>query len=328
LLCGATGAGKTSLLRAIFGKELVGDDLIGHGRPRTQGFERFENEMLVAYDSKGFEPGQSEDAFSKDVETFLGSFRAEGGDASRTLWYTIQGPCARVSQVDLNLLKRTLPGQTIAVITKKDISKPEQLSSIRKALLESAAIEERRIVEVSESDPASLKTLVALTRELLPENEREVFLAAQIVDLDTKRARARKIIHSAAAAAAAVGGANPFPLTDAAILTPLQGALIGSLAYSYGMSKAAAIHAFSPLLAELAGVSLATTLTKIIPGLGGLINAAVAGALTEAIGWIALSHFEACAKARLEKRPEPIFEMPAIPVLKKLLEEALKRRRK
>lgn len=321
LICGYTGTGKTSLIRAIFGRELVADSLIGHGSPCTKSFDKYENDLLAVYDSKGFEPGRSEEDFAAGVKDFL-----ERSDGVQTLWYTIQGPGARVTAMDLKLLRELLPSGAIAVITKRDISKDSQVSAIRAALTD-GGIPDRRIVEVSEVDLESLKRLSQLTRELLPENLKDGFLSAQIVDLDAKRAKARRIIHSAAAAAAAVGGANPFPLTDSAILTPLQGALIGSLAYCYGMSKAAAIHVFTPLLAELAGVSLATTLTKIVPGLGGLINAAVAGALTEAIGWIAQRHFESCAKARLAGRPEPLFEMPGVPVFKQLLEEALKRRR-
>lgn len=326
LICGYTGTGKTSLIRAIFGKDIVSDALIGHGKPCTKAFDKYENDLLVIYDSKGFEPRQSEDEFASGVKDFIAERQAGSAAGLQTLWYTIQGPGARVTSTDLKLLKELLPAGAIAVITKRDISKDEQVAAIRDALT-NGGVPARRIIEVSEYDLESLKRLSQLTRELLPENLKDSFLSAQIVDLDAKRARARKIIHSAAAAAAAVGGANPFPLTDSAILTPLQGALIGSLAYFYGMSKAAAIHVFSPLLAELAGVSLATTLTKIVPGLGGLVNAAVAGALTEAVGWIAQRHFEACAKARLAGRPEPVFEMPGIPVFRSLLEEALKRKR-
>jgi len=326
LICGYTGAGKTSLLRAIFGKELVGDGLIGHGSPCTKSFERFENERLIVYDSKGLEPGISDTAFLDSLKAFIKSREKDSDGGVSMLWYAIQGPGARVTSCDLALMNGVIPEATIAVITKKDISKPEQLQAIKSSLLSNGA-KESRIIEVSESDQESLKALCEASEELLPEKEKEAFISAQLVDLSAKRAKAKKIIHTAAAAAAAVGGANPFPLTDSAILTPLQGALIGSLAYLYGMDKAAAIHVFTPMLAEIAGVSLASSLAKIVPGLGELVNAAVAGALTEAIGWLAQRHFETCAKARIEGKSEPCFEMPGVPVLKELLEQAMKKRR-
>ena len=60
-----------------------------------------------------------------------------------------------------------------------------------------------------------------------------------------------------------------------------------------------------PFVARLAGVFLATSLLKLIPGLGSAINATVAGTLTGAMGLYVKSNFEESAIAKIEGRPAP-----------------------
>jgi len=57
LVCGYTGAGKTSLIQAICGKDTVPDDRIGHGKPMTQEFVQYRNSFINLWDSKGLEAG-------------------------------------------------------------------------------------------------------------------------------------------------------------------------------------------------------------------------------------------------------------------------------
>ena len=44
LICGYTGSGKSSLTKAILG-DIVPDNAIGHGAPKTMGFDCFENDL-------------------------------------------------------------------------------------------------------------------------------------------------------------------------------------------------------------------------------------------------------------------------------------------
>ena len=84
---------------------------------------------------------------------------------------------------------------------------------------------------------------------------------------------------------------NPIPLSDALILVPLQFAMLRSLS-AFGsrgtMSPEALIEAAG--VAAFIGKNLAKTMIKVLPG-GQLLNAAVAGALTFALGHIAIRHF-------------------------------------
>ena len=60
LICGKTGVGKSTLINAIFGKEVAAT---GNGVPVTLATEYFTHERLPlgVFDSQGFETGQSGD---------------------------------------------------------------------------------------------------------------------------------------------------------------------------------------------------------------------------------------------------------------------------
>ena len=62
LVCGYTGSGKSSLIRAILG-DIVPQDAIGVGKPRTTGYDHYQNDLISIYDSKGLELGETEEAF-------------------------------------------------------------------------------------------------------------------------------------------------------------------------------------------------------------------------------------------------------------------------
>ena len=102
------------------------------------------------WDSKGLEPGAREATFLQSVKalvgleagageaTFLQSMKAlvsrlQGDPDPRNhihlVWYTIQGPGARVTATDHELIEKVFPN-VIVVITKNDITKPIQRESI------------------------------------------------------------------------------------------------------------------------------------------------------------------------------------------------------
>jgi uncharacterized protein (DUF697 family) len=104
------------------------------------------------------------------------------------------------------------------------------------------------------------------------------------------------LIHGAALAAAAVGGGlAQAPGSDAAVITPLQAAMIAALGSEHGVevSKAAAAELVLPFSAAALGRGASQFLLGWLPGLGNVLNAATAVALTEAIGWAANAYFGA-----------------------------------
>ena len=97
-------------------------------------------------------------------------------------------------------------------------------------------------------------------------------------------------IHIATVAAAGVA-ISPIPFSDAALLVPIQMTMIGEIYDNFGYKRRDSIS--KSLIIELTTVAFARALPgnllKFIPGLGTVpgvvINASVAVAITEAIGW-------------------------------------------
>src|SRR5262249_28115678 len=154
------------------------------------------------WDSKGLEPGDREAAFLANTRDLIARLRTDTDPRNHVhlVWYTIQGPGARVTTTDAELI-RTVFSNVIVVLTKNDITKPAQLEAITTELVR-CGVSRSDIVAVAEDDPASLRALVALSLERLPDAYRDAFLSAQLIDLDRKKARAQYVIHGAAASAA------------------------------------------------------------------------------------------------------------------------------
>jgi uncharacterized protein (DUF697 family) len=111
----------------------------------------------------------------------------------------------------------------------------------------------------------------------------------------TKRQKVKGIIHISAAAAAGVGGGfAQAPGSDWPLLTSIQAGMIVMIASEHGveLTKAAAADLLLTFTATMAGRGLSQLLVGWIPGLGNVINAATAAALTEAVGWAAHAYFE------------------------------------
>jgi uncharacterized protein (DUF697 family) len=124
-------------------------------------------------------------------------------------------------------------------------------------------------------------------KQILPsENETDM-------PLDKKK-KCHAIIHSAASGAAAAGaGLAQIPLSDSAIIIPIQVTMIISLGYVFDIHISKGI-AYSMVAAELAwigGRSISQILLGWIPGLGNILNASTAFAITEGIGWYAANDF-------------------------------------
>jgi uncharacterized protein (DUF697 family) len=105
------------------------------------------------------------------------------------------------------------------------------------------------------------------------------------------------IIHSAAVASAAIGGL-PVPGSDAVGLVGIQTGMVLALAnvFGYPMTKAAAEHVAKQAVVSSTGKLIATSLVKVIPGVGSVVCASVAAGLTEVFGWDQAREFAAAAK--------------------------------
>ncbi|MBR4631679.1 MAG: hypothetical protein IKO57_14765 [Treponema sp.] len=102
------------------------------------------------------------------------------------------------------------------------------------------------------------------------------------------------IIHSASAACGGVGtGLAQIPLSDTAVITPIQIGMIISLAAVFGLkiTKEFATSLLAGFTASFVGRGVSQVLVGWIPGLGNVINTATAAVITEAIGWSVVNGF-------------------------------------
>ena len=314
LVCGYTGSGKTSLTKTILG-DVVPAEAVGEGRPKTMDYCHYENDVVSIWDSQGLELGETEVAFMEKTREFIKS-RVTDMDVDKHIhlvWYTIQGPGARVTDCDLALIKEIFPTKDlIVVITKSDITRPSQKEALKRVLMENG-VSEDRIVFTSDEEGESIgcKELVDLSLEMLPEAYRDAFAFAQNINRERKKqavlekAGKAKAIIVAATTAAGAAGAVPIPLSDAAVITPIQVTMIASLAALYGLNGKEITVAAMPFIARAVGTMTASSLLKLIPGLGSVVNASVAILLTGAMGWFVQTQFEKLAIAKALGEPPP-----------------------
>jgi uncharacterized protein (DUF697 family)/predicted GTPase len=316
LVCGYTGTGKTALIQAICG-DLVPDGAIGDGSPATMGFDEYANEHIRVWDSKGMELGDGEQEFTSAMRRFVRERQSDScvDNHVHIVWYTIQAPGARITACDLDLVRDVFhSGNVIVVLTKADIARPEQIEAMIKRLAE-AGVDPHRVVATSDrrGGAQGCRELMTLTHSMLPTAYRDSFMEAQRVDrhaciqvVGERKRKATAIIGASVALATGVG-ATPIPVADAALLIPIQTAMIASLAALYGVGKGAIRHAVLPFLARIVGVYTSSSLLKLLPGLGSVVNAAVAGTITGALGRYTQMQFEAMAIARINGTPIPVL---------------------
>jgi uncharacterized protein (DUF697 family)/GTP-binding protein EngB required for normal cell division len=324
VVAGRSGAGKSTLLNAVFGRDLAAT---GIGRPVTPAASLYEQPgfALRVLDTRGLERGGFAQAIA-ELEQALRTARGAGTPEGQLhlMWLCIDGAGSRIEESDRALadLAARLEIPVIAVITKAWFD--SQLAERARGLLPDPPV--RAVVPViaaprlfaggAQVGPEGLDLLVEHSLRLLPEAERAAMAAVQRVLLEPRRESARAAIASACRAAALVA-ANPVPFADAALLAPIQVAMIVAIARRMGVElgedgwKALAAGIAGPLLASLAGRGAATAignLLKAAPGVGslagGALNVAVAAALTRFLG----EGFLAWLSGRLEAGAMPSVE--------------------
>ena len=328
LVAGYTGCGKTSLIRTVLGDELVPKSGISNGKPCRIDFDSYENESIRLWDSRGLELGEKEDEFRDMMREFVSACQDDPDvdEHIHLVWYLIQGNGARVTDCDVSLMKEIFTfDDVIAVISKKDITKPAQTRAIREELMK-AGVSEEHIIEVSDSESGAIgcRELVELSHAMLPAAYRDAFMAAQDIDREAKAAkvadkkdRAVEIISEAIAKAGAVKG--DAKLTDPeggtqwndvkAQLTAVLVELLARLSGLYGLHSREIRESAVGFVEDV--LSDAEVLDMIRDDDGDLGKDGYA-LLAGAVGHFFRNNFEAYAVARIKRAPLPAlgFELP------------------
>ena len=324
VLFGATGVGKSSLVNAVFGNDVV---KAGVGEPITQYLEKIEikSKGLTLWDTKGIEAKDYEttkDMLIQDIEEgFRNALESNNDDeAPHVVWLCIKESSSRVEEREHDLIniakKFGIP--TVVVFTDTQDENGEEFFEKAKENIDSRheGFIKNRYVRVNSvsfkfrgmSVPVSgLEKLLELTESCLDDAKKntaeqrqsriEALRKAQEVDMQKKLnamiAGAKKKVHIASAAAATVG-ASPIPGSDAPLIAAVQSRLIYTLNSEFEVDEDnnKAVAMITGVLGATAiaqvGKAIVSNALKFIPGVGtivgGAISASTAALLTQVVG--------------------------------------------
>lgn len=323
VVIGKTGAGKSSLINAVFGKELA---KTGTGLAVSDAFIRYpkSNESdtcVVVYDSAGYEMGK-DDKFKLDVfEFFEEKKKGDIRNQIHLVWYVILAPGKRIESFDLQILKRLREDciPVLVVLSQCDggvrDSDIYQLKETIKAFATNENITPFEILTCAafpiKQEPYGISDVVDKSVSLLPELYTTAFVTRQIENLPIKRKYCIEHIKRAAIRCFA-SGFIPVPLSTTAALVDSQSRLLKNIAAIYGYSewaddfKKESLFSFSAIT-SLVVISLGdlgvtgSMWSGFLPGIvfGGATGA-VAATYSTVIGATLISVFEILSKRGLE----------------------------
>ena len=312
---GKTGVGKSTLVNAIFGRDVA---QTGMGRSVTRGlvYYRHDDEFLGLYDSEGFETGTAGDAIVAGLRAVVGENRGRVSDQQiHAAWYLVRWADRRFERAQGQFVRElSALGLPVILVMTQVPSRdgrphPEAVEFAR--YIESLDLPLRphgRVVltnaladSFTGSPAFGLQELLDDTYLVVPEAAEAALTAAQVLDVGRKKKAVAAIINQAVVVAAGVG-ATPIPFADAALLVPNQVTMIARITAAYGLppSRSRTLATTGSLLltggATMAGRYAVTSLLKLVPGgavAGSAISATVAGTLTKAVGqaWARVCEF-------------------------------------
>ncbi|HUY33683.1 MAG TPA: GTPase [Pirellulales bacterium] len=296
LIAGRTGAGKSTLINAVFQGNMAET---GQGRPVTKTTREITKGdiPLSIFDTRGLELADF-DVTLQELRGFVVK-RAKETDARKRIhvgWVCILEDLRRVEPAEENLTKMLAEHMPVVVVITQVRSdkgfraEVQSLLPIARNVMRVRAFPEE--LDGGHVIPQTgLRELIDLTNELVPEGQRRAFAAAQKVDIGLKKKQAHIIVAAAATAAAAIG-ATPIPFADAGLIVPIQVAMLAGITATFGLSfdKGLLTKVVASMVggATVAGRAIVGALLKLIPGFGtvagGVISGGTAAALTTALG--------------------------------------------
>ncbi len=323
IICGASGVGKSTLINAIFGGDVV---KAGTGKPVTQHLEKVDipEKGLCLWDTKGIE--------AKDYKDTMGALRGEfkkaidnaknENDIPHVGWVCIKATSGRVEDRDVELINilhdNGIP--VIVVFTKVTGKSERDFAEDAKSIIDkdcagivnggyvSVNSEEYEVDEGITVAVKGLDELYEVTVARFPDgakSAKNAFIKAQRVKskdrVNAMKSGAKKVVHLASAAAGTVG-ASPIPGSDAPLIAAVQSAMIYkiNLEFDVDSDNAQMTSVLTGVMGVTAlaqvGKAVVANALKFVPGLGtlagGAISSATAIAITEAVGHAYISVME------------------------------------
>lgn len=312
---GGTGVGKSSLVNRFFGENFAE---IGSGKPITKGMIRYEKENVpvVIYDTEGYEISSASGGkvnFDEKIKPEIERMNSgELKEQIHLVWYCISISGHRITNYDLDNIEYFSKNRMkIAVVLTQCDNDEEESDGSGKTANEFKKIIKERFsnIEIFETSAENIDleldldklqewSYEALDNDLLKQS----FISAQKVSLEAKKKEAYKVVKIYTGTTATSAGLNPIPLSDALLIAPQQIAMCMQIAkiFNFDVMGESVQALLKQQVMSLVGKQLATSLLKLIPGFGQIINAAVAGALTFALGSTMIELYSKAYKEYLE----------------------------
>lgn len=315
IICGASGVGKSTLINAIFGEDVV---KAGAGEPITQHLEKvaIPEKGICLWDTKGIEAENYQgtmESLKKEFSQAIDNAN-DDSDIPHIGWVCIKASSERVEDRDLTLISLLTERNIPAVVVFTRVTGKAEREFVEKAqliidkkykdVLRGAYVSVNSIPYEIDDDIVvkikGLESLIEITESRFPEGRKSAknaFLKAQHAKVETRlsamKEGSRKWVHIASAAAG-TAGASPIPGSDAPIIAAIQSTMIYKINTEFELDADN-----SKMTSVLSGIIGATALAqvgkaivsnglKFIPGagtmIGGAISATTAIAITEAVG--------------------------------------------
>lgn len=306
LIAGATGAGKSSVVNHVFGRDLT---KVAAGEPVTRGIHQHERDevAVVLYDSEGYEIGSArQQAYEDEIIGFVEKVnKRDASERIHLVWYTINASMKRVTPLDRSLIERLGQWTSVAVLfTQIDQVDLDELAALRNEL--NGVVLPEAIFQVSVApellhdealrEHLDWERLVSWSVEHLDASLQEGLLmeirAESEATLNLKRKKANRII-SGYVASAGTAAAVPLPFADAVALTPIQVTMSVHLFRYWGINASEELlrtligSTIIPQIGRTLSKTILLNVLKFFPGANaaaGVINATVASGITWAIG--------------------------------------------
>ena len=316
LICGVTGIGKSTLIRDIFAmSEAEGPEIGNRGRARTTGVHPYSpaGATMTLYDSQGYEIGTDEHKYMKEVlkviDDKISAHPDEMQEHIHEVWYCVSAANNRFFEADEKMIRKIRQKYKIPVmviLTKVDCVDEDGIIYLKKAILEKIpdisiftyACDEKTADwdEETRKKYVQKDEIIEWALEHLDQSLRAGFIPAVKKSLEVKRNYiARKVIPKYAGLAWATVAATSIisvPFTDSVPLMALQVKMSYEIIKGYGIrteGQQIAANLVGTSAVSVFGRSLASSLIRVIPVAGGIVNATVnttvAASVTAVLGF-------------------------------------------
>lgn len=346
IIAGKTGVGKSSLINAAFREKLAD---VGMGRPQTAETQLIEKEGMPIriYDTVGLELTEStKQETINDIKALIQA-QLDTGDDDRFIhcvWYCVMSESARFEEPEQELIAAIARLKVPVVLVLTKAFRPKQALAFAQKIQNDLRPETEAIIPVlAQTDEYSNDKVYGLDE--LAETTLRILLDKGVIN-DTQRISFSNVLSSFKlkrkeanlavkkyVGLAFAAATTPVPLSDAAVLVPLQVTMMTQITLIYGakLSKSK----MQRILISLVGVSgttiagrfIATNLIKLIPGagsvIGGAISAATAAIMTYALGNTYIYIMESLLKGEINE--EELGNKNTVDTIGRVMKENLAR---